>query len=344
MIIEVGRYDIGIILIRRVLDRGEGVDVLARREDDDAARMLARGPADAFAALGYADDLAAPLLQPVLLAVVHGVAVGRLLGQGADRAGLEGLALAKDDLRIAVGLTLVVAGEIEVDIRLLISFESKEGLEGDIKAHLLHGGPALGTDTVRHIAAGPAGLSELQYGLRIEVREVALGAEVVGPEGINLRDSGHGGYKGGTDGSPGADQIPVLDRLPHQLLGDDVHDGIAVSDDGIEFPLQPLGNHRGQILPVELVGLVIADFPQHLVGIRNNGRALVRPGGLDDLAHVGNLVCVFYDNLVGLLSAQVGELIQHLLRGMEEEGRLHVAVVEAPFVHDDPAVNLVLGV
>ena len=110
--------------------------ILSQRKDDDAARVLARGPADADAALHNAVDLAVALGLSMFLVIIFHVAVGRLIRQGADGARPEGLSFSENDFRVIVGLALVLSGEIQVDIRLLVSLKSQEGLKGDIKAIL----------------------------------------------------------------------------------------------------------------------------------------------------------------------------------------------------------------
>ena len=48
----------------------------------------------------------------------------------------ERLTGAENNLCVFVRLTLVITGEVQVDIRLFVSLESKERLKRDIKSHL----------------------------------------------------------------------------------------------------------------------------------------------------------------------------------------------------------------
>ena len=110
-------------IVCRVLHRREGIDLLPHRQHHDAARMLSRGAPHAHAALHDAVDLARALVLPALLIVVPDIAKRRLVRQRADRPRTECLPVSKDHFRIFVRLALILPGEIQVDIRLLVSFE-----------------------------------------------------------------------------------------------------------------------------------------------------------------------------------------------------------------------------
>ena len=60
-----------------------------------------------------------------------------LVRQGCNGSGTESLSCAEDNLRVFMRLGLVLTGEVQVDIRLLISLESQERLERNIKAILM---------------------------------------------------------------------------------------------------------------------------------------------------------------------------------------------------------------
>ena len=294
-----------------MLHRGEGVDLLPDGQNDNAARVLAGATPNARTAGSEPLLLAAPLVDAVVLAVVEHISVGGLVCDRCDGARLEGLLMAEDDLRVGVGLGLVLAGEVEVDIRLLVSLEAKERLKGNVKARLYQRLPADRADPVRHIDAAPAHVGLDLF--RIEVAVVALGAVVVRAQGIDLRDAGHRRDKGGADGAAGADQVPVLVGLPDELLRDDVHDGVAVLDDGSKLLLEPVLHDLRQGIPIHAVGLAEADLPELLVRVLNDGRALVRPHRGDRLDHVRDLIGVGDDDLLALVRAEVGKLVHHLI-------------------------------
>ena len=165
-------------IVGRVLHRGKGINLLPQREDNDAARVLSRGPAHAHAALDNPVDLAVSLSGAPLLVVFLHIAVGRLVRKSADGAGPEGLSLAENHLGVVVGLALVLAGEVQVNIWLLVPLKTQECLKGDVKAILLQGRAADRAELIRHIAARHAG--EFLYLLGVKVIIAALWTVIVG--------------------------------------------------------------------------------------------------------------------------------------------------------------------
>ena len=136
VIIKVGRDNIRLHIVGRMLHRREGMDLLAQGQNDDSAGVLARGTAHTYAALGQTADLAVSLLLAFVLKIMLHITESRLLGHRCNRPRPESLAFTENNLRIAVGVSLIVSREVQVDIRLLISFKSQEGFKGDIKAGL----------------------------------------------------------------------------------------------------------------------------------------------------------------------------------------------------------------
>ena len=124
MVVKVGGDGFGGHVVGRMLDRRKGLDHLAQGKNNDSARMLSRGPADADAALDDPVDLAVPLRLAMLLKIIFHIAVSRFIRQGADGPCPEGLSLSEDHLRIIVGAALIFSGKVQVDIRLLIAFKS----------------------------------------------------------------------------------------------------------------------------------------------------------------------------------------------------------------------------
>ena len=158
MVIEVGGDDRAGNIIGRMLYRGEGVDLLAMRQHDDTARVLARGPAYADAALYETVDLRTSLIDALLLVILLHHTEGRLVREGTDGTRLEGVAVAEDDTGVGMGLRLVFTGEVQVDIRLLITVEAEEGLERNIEAHTVQLRAALRALLRRHVAARHTGV------------------------------------------------------------------------------------------------------------------------------------------------------------------------------------------
>ena len=90
-----GRDPLGVFVVRRVLHGAEVPDLVLLRDDDEAARVLARGALDVDAAGGEAVFLR---LGDGLLAlgeIFFDVAVGRLVRQRADGSGAVAVSFAK---------------------------------------------------------------------------------------------------------------------------------------------------------------------------------------------------------------------------------------------------------
>ena len=98
---------------------------------------------------------------------------------------------------------LILAREVEVYIRDLVAAEAQEGLEGDVEALLLHLLPAVRAVLIRHVRAAAVARAGL------EVRVVALGADVVRRQAVHLRDAGHVGHDGRAHAAPAAHQVAV---------------------------------------------------------------------------------------------------------------------------------------
>ena len=172
---------------------------------------------------------------------------------------------------------------------------------------------------------------------------MALRAEIVGRQRVDLCDVGHGRDQGGPDRASRADQIPVLAGLLDQTLGDDVHDRVAVADDRVELLVEPRLHLRRDIVPVDLPRGLVAHVLKVLRGVLDNRRTLVRVDRRDLLDHVGDPVCIFHDDLVGPLLAKVSELLEHLLRRVEVERRLAL-VLEPVAGLDDRPVDRILRI
>ena len=109
VVIEMGGNSLRSHIVRRVLHRGKGIDLLPMGQHDNASRMLSGRSPDADAACDNPVDLAAPLaLSPLLIVFFH-ISKGRLICQSTDGSGPEGLPLAENDLRVVVGPALILS-------------------------------------------------------------------------------------------------------------------------------------------------------------------------------------------------------------------------------------------
>ena len=227
------------------------------------------------------------------------------------------MGLAEELKGIAVGLGLVLAGEVQVDIGDLVAAEAKEGLKGDVEAVLYIGRAADGTNCVLHVrvAARALGLGGLEVGV------LAARAAVVGRQGVDLRDARHEGHQGGADAAAGADQIAVLQGVLHQLLGGHIDHVVLAVDDVPQLHVDAVGDDLGRLLAVKLFRFP-PDQPLQLpVGVLQLGGEETLGQRVHALAPVGHQIGVAHHHVVAVLPAQIAELLQHLGGGLEVEGQ-----------------------
>ena len=364
VIFKMGCDDVGVRVVRRVLDRAEVGDILVLRNDDQAAGMLAGGALDAHQTGSQAVFFGAGSLDTPLFKILLDIAVGGLLGQGPDGAGAENVVRAEERLSILMGLGLILTREVQVDIRgLFVSGVAQEGLKGDVEAVTPQRGAAEGAVFLRHVGAAAVGgqlfgehrRAEVRFvpgfGTRVpaqlqrgELRIAALRADIVRRERVDLGDAAHPGDHRGADAAPAADQIAVLQRVLHQLLGAHVDDVIVVIEDRLQFGIDALLHHRGRDLAVNAVHLAVNQVFQLFGRVFDFRREQPLRQELDLLDLIGDGPGVGDDHLAGGLLAQVLKLRQHLFRVAEVDRALPVGVGEFFGGKKDTAVLLVLGV
>ena len=265
--------------------------------------MLAGGALDAGASHYQPVFLGLPRHQPPFLVVFLHKTIGRLAFDGADGSRPEHMILPEHPDQLPVGPGLVFAGEVQVDIRGLFSVEAQEGGKGDVEPVLDQGRAALGTEFVRQVH--PAAVVWVIW----ENGMLAMGAAVVGRQGVDLGDAGQKGHKAGTHAAPGAHQVAVLQGLGHQLLGNQVHHVKAIFDDGDQLGVQPLLYQRRQRVAIQLDGLLVCHLAD-LVGRAGNHRgAFVVGHRFDVLAPVCDFVGVFHHHFIGPLLPQIGKFL-----------------------------------
>ena len=326
-----------------VLDGGKLADVVLLGQHHDAAGVLARGALDAHAARRQSFLVRAARMDAALLQILGGKAVGRLFRKAGNGAGAVDVALAEKLLDVGMGARLILAGEVEVDVGHLVALEAEEHLEGDVKAVL---GQLVAADLAVFVRQVHAHAGQLRGG---EEHLVAVVAAVVRRQGVDLGDAAHGGHEAGANAAAAAHEVSVRERLADQLLRDGIQGGKAVADDGAQLLFQPLLDDFGQGIAVELLGAAPGaafDVAGRLLPIGLEGVLALRVLGEEaELAHlVRDLARGVDDHLVRLFFSKVAELLQHLVRGFEVQGRLVVAVVVAQTCLQNGAVDGVLGV
>ncbi|MPM31492.1 hypothetical protein SDC9_78047 [bioreactor metagenome] len=180
-----GGDDVALRVVRRVLDGAEILHLHIVRHHHKASGMLAGGAPNAHAAQSQTVFLRPSRSCAVLFQILFHHAISGLLRQSADGARAEHLGFAEHLDGMTVSFGLILAGEIQVDIRDLTAAKAKKCLEGDVEPVLHVLLTAHRTQLVRHVrtaAVGPI-LNELHV--------LALGAAIVGRQGVDLRDAGH---------------------------------------------------------------------------------------------------------------------------------------------------------
>ena len=86
-------------------------------------------------------------------------------------------------------LTLIFAGKVQVDIRLLIPLKSEERFKWDIETVLNQRLSADRAHFIRHIAAAVSGKGFDLRGIKIVI--MAFRAPIMGAQGIYLRNPRH---------------------------------------------------------------------------------------------------------------------------------------------------------
>ena len=190
VVFKMGGDGVGVLGVGGMLHGGEILHIHVVGDHHQAAGVLAGGAADPHAALGQAVHLGAAGGEAPLVQVFADKAEGGLFRQGADGAGPEHLGLAEHLDGVAVGPGLVLAGEVQVDIRHLAAAVAQERLKGNVEAVLDVFRAALRAAFVRHVrTAAVAAVGD-------EFHMAALGAAVVGRQGVHLGDAGHIGHQG----------------------------------------------------------------------------------------------------------------------------------------------------
>ncbi len=169
MVVKMRGHDIRRHIISRMLHRSKGIDLLAKRQYDDTARMLPGTPPDPRTSKHDPVDLALTLPLPPLGKIILHIAERRLIRQRSNGSRAICLTGSKDNLCILMRKALIITGEIQVDIRLLIPLESQECLKGDIKPILLKRLAAFRTRLIRHIPSAPSGIGAYLFGIKITV-------------------------------------------------------------------------------------------------------------------------------------------------------------------------------
>ena len=334
---KVGGQQAALHIVRRVLNGTEIINIKGGRHNNHAAGVLARGALDTGAAQAQAVFLSTVHGFATLFQIFFHITVSRFILQAGYSARLEHIFLAEQLLRIAVNVGLVHAGEVQVDIRLLIAVKAQEGFKRDIVAVHDHGFAADRAFFIRQVKAVH------RHSIINPLAVLALGAQVVRRHGVDLRNAGKVRHSTGADRATAAHLVAACVGKRHQLDRNDIQNSVTMTADGIQLFFQAFLQHIRQGVAVITAG-VLPGAGAQLILSTLNGR---RVGSLGDGAQIvingsGNLVGVGHADFKGFFLREIAELLQHIRRGAVEQRGLVVSILKAVACLQDRAVNAVL--
>ena len=325
---------IGGVLNRRIVEY-----VVLFRYDDDTAGMLSRGDLDVLTALRDSLPLGfSKHLSRLLLVLAH-VVKRRALRYSADRTRAERMPATKHLLDVLMRRRLIFAGEVQVDIRRLISVETKENLKRDVESHLVVARAADGAIPIWHVDS-----TEILQPINLEIAVLAVRADIVRLQRVDLRDARHGRDKRGADRTAGADEVTVGVALVNQPLRHEVERGKAVADDGLELSVEPCLHDFRQRIAVDFVRFVNRHVAQDVVCVFDGRRVCAVRERLEHLDEVRDAVWLVHHDAARGLLAKIGEFGQHLGGRLVIQRRLKRGILEAVLREDHLAVDRVLRV
>ena len=229
MIIEMCRYDLCCHIIGRMLYRRKGVDLFSDRQHNDTARMLSCGTSYTYTAFRNTFHFRTALCDLMFFTIFLNVAICGLFRHCTNRSGTKSLTCTKNNLRIIACITLILIWEVQVDIRLFVSLKSQECFKRNIMTFFVHYCPTIRTDLIWKIARRSSRIF-LDHRI-IKVIMMAGWTIIMCRQRIDLRNSGHRCRKGWSNWASGTNQVSIFVRLPHQLLCNNIHHGISVTND-----------------------------------------------------------------------------------------------------------------
>ena len=128
--VEMRREHIGFGVVRRMLHWAKIRYIVFCGDNNHAAGVLTRSAFYAGAAHGKPCFLRFIKCYIPLLEVLFYIAIAGFLCNGTDCTGFENVVLAKQLLRITVGIKLILAGEVEVDIRRFVAMKPRKVSNG----------------------------------------------------------------------------------------------------------------------------------------------------------------------------------------------------------------------
>ena len=170
--------------------------------------MLSRSTSHTRTSSCESVDLARSLVHMFVFEVSFYISVCSLVSKCSDCSGSECLSRTENNFGVLMSLGLVLTGKIQVNIGLLVAFESEECFKRNIKTVFFKRRPAFGTQFIGHIATRSSGIGSDLVGVKIHI--MAGAAIIMRWQGINFGNPGHCGNKGGPYRSSRPNKITIL--------------------------------------------------------------------------------------------------------------------------------------
>ena len=139
----------------------------------------------------------------------------------------------------------------------------------------------------------------------------------MGRERINFRNAGHERYDGRSDGTTGADQVAVLQRILNQFLGRHINHVIVTGNNIVKLRIHALDKQFRRIVTVETVELAVNQTFQVFYRILDLRGKQVMGHGPQCFTHIRDQIGIGNNDLIRLFLTQIAELFQHLIGGTE---------------------------
>ena len=230
MVVEMGSDRIRCHIVGRTLNRCKLVNLMSHWKYDDPPRMLSGSSSNTGTSLYNTVDFANTFMLTTFFIIIFYISKGCFISQCTNGTGTESLSRTKNNFCITVGLTLIVPREVQVDIRFFVSLKSKECFERNIKSFFCQRLSAHRTISILHVTSNLTGIGF--YNIRIKIYKVTGWTNIVRGQRIYFCNPRHGCYKGGTYRTPRTNQVTIRIGFPYQFLGNDIHYGETVADDG----------------------------------------------------------------------------------------------------------------
>ena len=241
VIIVVSSNRSAVLIIGRTVHRRNIMDIHITRHNHDAARMLARSALDAGKAFDKRCHMRRMHMQILALVIFSDKAYRRFVGDGSNRTGAANIVAAEKFLGVLVRYALVrhcgriiwinTAGEVQIDIRNLITVEAQENRKRDIMTVAQHPRAAFGTILRRQVKAAVYLIVHKEFAV------TAMRTAVMRLQRVNLGNIQHRSNKRRAYTATRAYQVTAVDRMLNQLMRNVIQYGEAVADNSIQLHL-----------------------------------------------------------------------------------------------------------